>query len=309
MWDLFCLASVAGIWPRFIEPRLILTTPVRLKVPNLPSDLDGFKILQFSDLHINSRSSSSFLKRLIKKAKELQPDLIVFTGDFLCYSKLSDPERLTSFLRQFHAPYGCYAILGNHDYASCVSINSKGEYDEIEPPKGSSLRRGFARLGKSITLTKTSTDKAKSIPLHSELIQHLAKTPFKLLHNQTVNLTVGETKLNLTGLGEYMLGRVDAEAAFRNYDRNAPGIVLLHNPDGIPLLNDCPGDVILSGHTHGGQINLPWMWKKFTLLENMEFKKGLLNVGRKWVYINRGVGSVLPFRWFSPPEFTLITLE
>lgn len=308
LWDIFCIASLLGIWPRFIEPRLISTTKLSLPIPHLPEALHGFKILQLSDLHLNPQISDSFLEKLVYKIKNLQPDLIVFTGDFLCYSLMQDPTRLRTLLRSFSAPYGCYAILGNHDYAECVSINKNGEYDVIEEDS-SSLGKAFKRMFTNITLKKTVTQKAQKVPLHAPLIELLSETPFRLLHNQTIQLTVNGSKLNICGLGEYMLGRFHPEEAFKNYERNSVGIVLLHNPDAAPHLKCYPGELILCGHTHGGQVNLPWLWKKFTLLENMGFKKGLIKLDKKWVYINRGIGSIIPFRWFSVPELLLVTLE
>ncbi|HEV8051965.1 MAG TPA: UDP-2,3-diacylglucosamine diphosphatase LpxG [Parachlamydiaceae bacterium] len=310
LWDLFCTSSLIGIWPRFIEPRLIFTTCLNLPIPNLSDDLAGFKILQISDIHFNNFTSEAFLNKLIKKCEALKPDLIVMTGDFICYSNLDEPERLKSFLQRFHAPYGCYAVLGNHDYASFVSVNDNGDYDIIDSSAASSsLSRAFLRLAKTTTLTKTTTEKAKNTPFHLKLMEMINDTPFKLLHNETSTISVKNTKLNICGLGEYCLKKINTDQAFKNYDEQYPGILLLHNPDGAPSLKDCPGDVILSGHTHGGQVNLPWMWKKFTLLENMKFKKGLVKSDNKWIYINRGLGSVLPFRWFSPPEILLLTLE
>jgi len=121
--------------------------------------------------------------------------------------------------------------------------------------------------------------------------------------------SIKDACLNVCGLGEYSLNKCCPEIAFKTYDVNSPGIVLAHNPDSMPMLMDFPGDIILCGHTHGGQINLPWFWKKFTLLENMQFKKGLFQIHNKWLYVNRGVGSVMPFRWFALPEIALITLE
>lgn len=309
LWDLFCTASLVGIWPRFIEPNLIFTTRLSLPIPNLPKDLHHFKILQISDIHINTNTSDAFLQKLIRKCSSLKPDLIVFTGDFICYSDLQEPLKLKSLFSQLHAPYGCYAVLGNHDYASFVSVNQQGDYDIITPPASSSLSRAFLRLIESKKLTKQTTERAKNTPFHSGLMSLISETSVKLLHNETETISVGKAKLNICGLGEYTLKKNDEKQAFQKYEPNHPGIILLHNPDGVLSLKDYPGDVVLSGHTHGGQVNLPWMSKKFTLMENMEFKKGLKKVDDKWLYINRGLGSVLPFRWFSPPEILLLTLE
>lgn len=308
LWDLSCLASLIGIWPRFIEPKLIFTTHKTLPIDALPQALHGLKILQISDLHLHPNISDAFLEKLISKSHLLRPDMIVCTGDFLCHGRLNEPQRLRAFLQRLQAPYGCYAVLGNHDYAGYVTINPQGEYDTLPPPS-SAVASAFKRLSKTVALTKTFTERVKQIPLHAGLVALLAETPFKLLHNDTLNIHVKDTMLNICGLGEYMAGKLLAKEAFRNYDKQYPGLILLHNPDGIPHLQAYPGDVVLCGHTHGGQINLPWLWKKFTLLENHQFKKGLFKVANKWIYINRGIGSVLPLRCFSPPEILLLTLE
>lgn len=308
-WDAFCIATLIGIWPRFIEPRLINTTQVTLELPRLPDPLDGFKILQISDLHITDQEDSSFDRRLLQKIGDFKPDLIALTGDFLCYARLYNRERLASLLQQLHAPYGCYAVLGNHDYASFVSVNPAGDYDVVQTNAKSSISRAFGRLFSTITLTKKVTPAARNVPLHKDLIDLLGRSPVKLLHNDTLVIDVKGAKLNVCGVGEYSLGKLDAETAFRNYDKESPGIVLMHNPDGIKLLAGRPGEVVLSGHTHGGQVNLPWMWKKFVQLEDMRLKKGPVRIDGKWLYVNRGLGSVMPFRWFSPPEILQLTLK
>lgn len=308
LWDAWCVCSLVGIWPRFIEPNLLRTTPFRLSIPRLPQSLNGLKILQFSDLHFHSGIPSFFIDKLKKRISELKPDLILFTGDFLCYSKLNEKEKLTSFLQSFHAPYGCYAVLGNHDYANFVSLNDEGEYDVINP-SNSSIARGLKRLFQNLPLKKRSTQKALETPVKEELISLLKDTPFQILNNTTIQLPVGKSKINLCGLGEYTLGKCLPEIAFKNYDPALPGIVLVHNPDAVPMLQKYPGDLILSGHTHGGQVYLPWIWKKFALMENQELLRGLKKIGRKWVYVNVGVGSVLPFRWRAVPEVLLVTLE
>lgn len=308
LWDLWCAVSIVGIWPRFVEPRLIDFKTLSIRIPNLPDELEGLKILQISDLHLNNQTPDSFLKKVALKGMACRPDLIVFTGDFLCYSQLNESVRLKSFLTAFEAPYGCYAILGNHDYSQTVSISPEGDYDVIVPLH-SNVGEGFSRLFRTTTLTKKWTSSARSVNPHGELVRLLQDTPFKLLDNATKVLKIGGTGLNLTGLGEYMAGKMLPEQAFADYDSRYPGLVLLHNPDGAPYLANYPGDFILSGHTHGGQVNLPWMWKKFTLMENPQFKKGLHRLGNKKLYISKGLGSVLAFRWFAMPELTLFKLE
>lgn len=309
LWDCWCVASIVGIWPRFIEPNLIQNTKISLKIPSLSQALSGLKILHFSDLHLHTEVTEFFLNRVIQKVHQIAPDLIVFTGDFLCFSHLQEKERLKNFLKNFSAPYGCYAVLGNHDYEQPVSVNSQGEYDVVSTSP-SVLSKGFSRLLSDTKLAKQVTPAARAVGLHQELIDLLKDTPFQLLNNVCKQIKIKNTSLNLCGLGEYMLGKCQPQEAFKSYDPRYPGIILTHNPDSIPLLMDFPGDLILCGHTHGGQINLPWFWKKFTLLENKKYKKGLFHLkNNKWVYVSRGIGGTFPFRWFAIPELGLITLK
>ena len=307
-WDAWCCLSIVGIWPRFIEHKLLSKTTLNLKIPNLPKDLQGLKIAQFSDLHLYPKVSDSFLHKIKRKINAFQPDIILFTGDFLCFALPQDLERLQKFFSSFQAPYGCYAILGNHDYAEFISINESGEYDVLNSSAGS-FSRIFKRLFTHTTLARKTTARASAVKYNETLEKLLQKTPFKLLKNESILLSIKNSFLNLVGLEEYSTGRCDPAQAFLNCDKRYPGIIMTHNPDSVPSLLKYPGDVILSGHTHGGQVNLPWLWKKFTLMENPHLKRGLFHLEDKWVYVNRGVGSVIPFRWFAMPELLLLTLE
>lgn len=310
LWDLWCIVSVVGIWPRFIEHRLIQTTRLDLPIPSLPLDLNNLKILQFSDLHISHQTSERFLQKFIRKVNRLKPDLILFTGDFICYSNLEQPQRLTKLLCSLEAKYGCFAILGNHDHAQFVSINNQGEYDIINKKETANpLIRGFKKIFTNIKLKQKTTEKARLVGPHVELKKLLVQTPFKLLENENLVVQVGNSFINITGLGDVMAGKFNPRKAFSKYQRNYPGISLVHNPDSAPELKDYPGNLILAGHTHGGQVNLPWLWKRFTLLKNMNFKRGLTKIENKWLYINRGLGCVMKFRWFAIPEILLLTLR
>lgn len=308
-WDTWCILSGIGIWPRYIEPKLLEITRFILPIAHLPKELIGLKILQFSDLHWNNQFPLSFQKKIIRKINTLKPDIIVFTGDFICRSKLENGEGLKNILNALKATIGCFAVLGNHDYDRFVSVNANGDYDVEEPSSSSNISKGFKRLFQSTLLTKHVTEEAQRIDQHAELIKLLKETSFHLLCNETQQLFYNNSWINICGLEEYTLGKCDPNKAFKNYDERYPGIVLSHNPDTFEILKNYPGEIILSGHTHGGQVNLPFFWPRFTLMENFQFKSGLKKIGEKWGYINRGISSVMKFRWFALPELTLLTLQ
>ncbi len=267
LWDIGCVASIVGIWPRYIEPNLLCTTTISLPIEKLPTNLVGLKIAQFSDLHIGSSLPERTLDKVYQKISAWKPDLIVFTGDFICYADLSQPERLKQFLQKFNAPLGCYAIYGNHDYSSYVGVNASGDYDILDSVPGE-IGRGFNRILNKLNVSGRMSPRLATLGPHRELPSLLAETPFRLLENETIQLQVKKAVLNLTGLGEYMANRCQPQAAFAHYDSSAPGITLVHNPDGLPHLRTYPGDVVLCGHVHGGQVNVPWVRGRFVVMEN-----------------------------------------
>jgi len=310
LWDLWCIVTIVGIWPRFIEPRLLSTTRKTIEVAGLPSPIEGVKILQFSDLHMGKHTSDQFLSKLLRTIQKLKPDIVVFTGDFICNASVPTCGRIEKLFNRINTPYGSFSVIGNHDYSHPVGINKEGDYDTIMDKESeviSGIRRVFKRRDK--TKKRKVTDRAMAARPHQRLLDTLEHTSTTLLRNETKLVRINDSYLNVSGLDEHTTGHADPQQTFQSYDPRYPGIVLVHNPDAIPSLVDYPGDLILSGHTHGAQINLPWIWKKITLLENEEFKSGLKRYGKKWVYVNRGVGATFPFRWFSRPEVTLFTLK
>lgn len=308
-WNLWCIVSIIGVWPRFIEPRILFTTKLNLNITRLPPDLEGLRIVQISDLHLSKKTSLAYLNRIAKKIHALDPDIIIFNGDFLCYSRLECAGHLKNFLNALQGRYGCYAVLGNHDYSEYVSISSEGDYAVIDP-NDSGIKRGFKKLlAKTPLLTKQIRENVSRVTFHQGLLDLLNQTPFTLLHNTSQLISIKNSYLNICGLGEHMLGLCDPAKAFSNYRKEYPGIVVVHNPDSFTKLKDCPSDIILCGHTHGGQINLPWFRDKFLLLENKHFRRGLCKANNKLMYINRGLGGVMQFRWFSPPEVLLLVLR
>lgn len=307
LFDVCSLVSVVGIWPRFVEPRLLLSTELKWQLAPKHAHLDGLVIVHLSDLHFNAHTPSRFLEKICRKLQHTQPDLILFTGDFLCYASLEQRERLQEFLNHFQAPLGSFCVLGNHDYAHYVSLDENSVY---VPAKPLSPLRGITKGVRGVLKRRRPyqiSEAVYTIPKHQDLLQLLEKTPLQLLDNRTVTLPIG---LNICGLGDLSLGESNPSCAFKNYASPFPGIVLAHNPDALPSLLPFPGDWILMGHTHGEQIHFPWPLRTFsralTRLENGAYTRGLYHVHGKSVYINRGLGTPKSFRLFSPPEFCTI---
>ncbi len=302
-WNLILTLSGLGIWPRFIEPNLLFHKKITLPVSDLRSRL---KIVLFSDLHIQPLLPSSFLKRIQQKILSQNADLILFTGDFFCQSVPLCQKRLIDFLTPLEGRLGSFAVLGNHDYSSYVAINKKGDYGLKKSTQDSPIKEGLRRLlYPPPKLTGKMDNSLKGIKPHPELEEILSQTPFQLLRNESVAFD----EFNLIGLGEYSANDLDLQKAFSNLNPALSNIVMAHNPDTLPQLSDYRVDLQLSGHTHGGQINLPYLWRRFGRIENPKFKVGLIKKGETNLYVTRGLGAILPMRLFSPPEIVTITLE
>ncbi|MFN0065250.1 MAG: UDP-2,3-diacylglucosamine diphosphatase LpxG [Chlamydiales bacterium] len=309
--DFISTLSVVGIWPRFIEPRLVSTTYLDWSLSLANAHLDGLKIVQFSDLHFHKNVSDKFLDRVARRILRAKPDVILFTGDFICHSRLEERERLKNFLCRLHAPHGCFCIFGNHDYANYVTRIRSGLYDvarPIHPFKG--MVRGILTLLSSKQITSEISAAAAATKQHDELISLLHETPFTLLENMTETLPIG---LNVTGLGDYSLGRCRPDTAFAGYLTHLPGLILSHNPDTFPQLLNYPGDWVFAGHTHGEQIHFPFphfmrnLSRKLARLEHSTYTRGLFHVGGKQLYVTRGIGGHKPFRLCSIPEIVVVT--
>ena len=305
LWDAWCIVSIIGIWPRFIEPSLLPITHHTLPLPILPKEFDGLRIVQISDLHHTPEQSRRFLERIVQKITRLSPDCILFTGDLLSFSRMSDPELLQEFLSSLKAPFGVYAILGNHDYAEYVSLATDGTYRRADAT-GSALVKGLCRIfSKKEDLGPCVTEPIQELETLTSLY---AKSGITLLHNAHVQLGSRHACIQLVGLGDIAAQQCNPQRAFRGIDLRFPTIVLSHNPDSYALLEPYPGDLLLFGHTHGGQVNLPYIWQKVCDIQDKRFKSGLFYLNNKFLYVNRGLGSPVHFRWFAPPEIALFTL-
>jgi predicted MPP superfamily phosphohydrolase len=99
---------------RHIEPGRLVVEQLQIPVKNLKSGLEGFKIVQLSDIHLHPYTQISFVQKVVRLANTLQPDLVVLTGDYVLRQAESIFE-LAPVLASLEARYGVYTILGNHD--------------------------------------------------------------------------------------------------------------------------------------------------------------------------------------------------
>lgn len=305
-------ASLVG-WSSIIEPNWIRTSQIIWPLTQSQKHLHGLRILQISDLHLGEHTPCAFVKKVITKIKHLSPDLIVFCGDFICRSVVQQQDLLEIFLDALQAPLGTFVIFGNHDYEAYVSRNIHGLIDVIPKENSQPLKRALVSVYQSFFGSNQNhfSDQLKKQLPQPKLLEILQKTSVVILHNQTHTIP---GVCNLVGLGDLFAKQFIPEQAFQNYDDRLPGIILSHNPDTALMLEKYPGDMILSGHTHGPQISLPWpsfakkLTNRLSGLENPNLSRGLFSLfdHKKLLYVNRGLGGLKRIRFYSPPEICLI---
>ena len=235
---------------------------IQVSLPGLHSALDGFKIVQLSDIHFLPFTQIDFIEQAVTKALSLKPDLIVLTGDFVT-DEADTIFGTVKTLSRLNATYGVFAVLGNHDVRAGARI----------------VRQGIEEAG------------------------------ITLLHNRGFTFDVGHGQLNLAGVDDCIWGHPDIHAALKNLQTRAPTLLLAHEPDVIDDFSSAgPIALQLSGHTHGGQVRLPFLGTPILPKLGEKYVQGLYRVNESWLYTNRGLGMVsLPIRFNCPPEITEIT--
>ena len=267
------LAAGAGgyYYAREIEPKLLDVNYYNITHSLIPSGFDQFKIIQFSDTHLGFQYTMKQLKKLVSKINKLEPDIVVFTGDLMDEpNKFNQSEEIIPILLQIKAPFGKFAIYGNHDH---------GGY-------GTDLYRDI-----------------------------MERSGFVLLQNQgqEIHLLNGNS-IGIIGLDDAMLGTPDLETAMQGVSHETYNILLAHEPDVAELAIGQNINLQLIGHSHGGQVQSPFVGALITPPYSEKYYEGFYELGNEnqllTLYVNRGLGTTrLPFRFLSKPELTVFTLK
>jgi len=231
-----------------------------------------FKLLQLSDLHASHVVSLGFIAKAVQLGLSLKPDLICLTGDFITrgFNQLAGYSEI---LRSLADSAPTFACLGNHDGGLWAA-----------------RRRGYA-----------DTNRVREL---------LAESGATLLHNSAKTIRIRDWDLTLVGVGDLWAGEMQPLLAFDLLQPVAGGatIVLSHNPDSKQWLKPFAWDLMLCGHTHGGQMRLPFFGTPFAPVRDKRFVEGLHRWEERWIHITRGVGNLHGVRFNCPPEVSLLTL-
>lgn len=256
-----------------------------LTFSNLPESASGLKIVQISDIHIGSFFNNyDSLLPAIEIINDLEPDLILFTGDIV-NNYADELNGWIQHLGQLKAKMGKYSILGNHDYGDYVRWPS-------EEAKKENLER---------------------------LKSYHADIGFKLMLNENHKITLPDGQsFELIGVENWGAGRFskygDLGKAMENTDASKFQLLLSHDPShwDAEVIKQTDIDLTLSGHTHGMQfgIEIPGFVKWSPAKYRYPRWAGLYQEKGQKLYVNRGLGYIgFPGRVGMPPEITLFRLN
>ncbi|MHC4850261.1 MAG: metallophosphoesterase [Planctomycetota bacterium] len=264
----------AGAYAFGVEPTWLRTVRHEVPVHGLDPRLDGLRIVQLSDLHVGAGVPLDYLREAVDRALALEPDAIVVTGDFVHRGGKARAVRdACKIVQRLRAPLGTFGVLGNHDH---------GVYNG----NGQVAQAGDGRI-----------------------VEQLGAAGLRVLQNQaTVLEPAGGGAVRLVGYADLWSGGFDPVAL--PSDPSHPTIALSHNPDTAPeLASRTDAALVLCGHTHGGQVNIPFMGPPILPVANRQFAAGLYDIGDTRLYVNRGVGWLRRVRLFVRPEVTLHVLR
>jgi predicted MPP superfamily phosphohydrolase len=246
-----------------------------VKGDDLPSSFDGFKIAQVSDFHSEEFGKDNV--RLLNKLRASKPDIIAFTGDTLDSYDVNYDISL-NFIKEALKIAPCYFVMGNHE----------GRLEGYESFKNQIIDMGV------VVLENTSCQ----IERNGEKI-----TLYGLLDPES--LKGEEYGYGEMGILEKLLRELD-------YKDEGYGILLSHRPECFDYYVDYKFDLVLTGHTHGGQFRLPIIGAVYAPNQGFfpKYSSGMHTSGETTMIVSRGLGnSSIPLRFNNTPELVLITLE
>lgn len=263
------------IYGSFIEPRLIRLNKKIIHISALPK----IRIAVVADIHVGPYKRTGYVQRIVKKVMSLHADIIVLPGDFI-FDHHSDVSYLKP-LKELNAPLGVYAILGNHD-------------------AGLHLTGGLLKEGTPYR-TQDRTD---------DVVEILKSAGITMLRNTSVTHEIDGVRFSLAGVDDIWMESSDARSTLEAIHGKTPVILLAHNPDIILQEEHALADLIISGHTHGGQVRMPFVGPVFGLPDKIgkAFDQGIFTLKNGTVLaITHGIGETMGrMRLFCPPEILML---
>ncbi|MEP6922509.1 MAG: metallophosphoesterase [bacterium] len=263
------LLGCLAFWAFLIEPNRLVIHHETIAIDMWPKELDGLKIAVISDLHVGgSFIDLKKVRLIVERTNQLQPDMIVILGDYMSgqgwTSNRVDPAVFAGVLKDLHAPFSVYSVLGNHDWWW----------------NGPRVRDGLETNG------------------------------IRVLEDEVLEVKVRGRSVWLAGLADLWTRPQHIDETIAKIPPGAAVIALTHNPDIFPQLPQRV-QLLLAGHTHGGQVRLPIVG---TIIQpsnyGERYVRGHVFEKNHHLFVTTGIGtSIIPVRLGVPPEIVLLTIK
>ena len=256
-----------------VEPTWLEVNRVALAVRGLPAAFHGMKIAHLTDFHCGEQIPSGYLEHALARTQAEQPDMIALTGDFV-HKGYCHVAAAAKLFRHLKAPRGVFAVLGNHDFS-------------VRNALGLRRHRG----------------------LHRAIADALSSEGVAVLRNRAVRLESDVGGLVVAGVDDLWSRESNPHAALAEQCPDTPRVVLAHNPQSVESFEHHRADLVLSGHTHGGQVDWPGLGRVLLGKKGKRWAAGLYPHNGGHVYVNKGIGFGWRFRFGVRPEIAVFTLN
>lgn len=275
---ILCALLLAGayLYGRYVEPKLLILNETTLSLPPSAQDLSGLKVGVFSDTHLGFYYTPEQLEKAVKKINGQEYDILIFLGDLI--------DNYQDYIKD--DPNG-----ETHRAAIVAALSkTKAKYGK------------FAIFGNHDLGAMGQWDYPKI----------MTEAGFTVLQNSHETITVAGHRVNMIGLDDWMLGEQDPAPAFEGLVAADLQILIAHEPDVIDeIQSDIPIHLFIAGHSHGGQVRLPFDQKLITPPYAKHYIRGWYHKEQETpIFVTTGIGSTqVPIRFLNVPEIVTISLQ
>jgi len=268
---LIIICLIVLVWARFISTNGLKVNEIKIIDEKLPESFQGFKVVHFSDMHYGKTIDKGSLEKIVDKINFIVPDLVLFTGDLID----KDIEITDEVINDLTS------VLGKID-ATHGKYSVKGNHDY-------------------------TSDSFIEIMENSEFI--ILENSYDLVYNDI------NEYIYLGGLSSSIKTEIDYNKALgyfnqENINKEVFSIMMFHEPDNVDKLIEFQNiDLALAGHSHGGQIRLPFIGALFKVNGALKYPNDYYMVNDTELYVSYGLGtSNYPFRFMNKPSINFYRL-
>jgi uncharacterized protein len=257
---------------------------------NLPRSWPNVSIIHISDLHVR-RGDPRLLRAQQAALRGLAPDLLCVTGD-VC-EKVEDIPLLVGLLETVKPRLGTFVVLGNHEHNAMAPAHLRDAHP-----------RAWQRLFDAVITPFAPSVRSDGEEEGHAMVDAMRAAGVTVLHNEGHRVQFKSHSLWIAGCDSAWAGHADMQAAMRGRRPSEGCLALIHEPDLAFEARELGADLILAGHTHGGQVRLPLLGAPYTLRMDprIAIASGFQRIEAGLLHITAGLGHTIPLRLGCPPE-------